>query len=405
MALIGILLIGAALWFRSSEPLRNYLYRAKDVAELERLVESSPRDATARYYLAKAYYLKREFSEAVPHYEEAAALSPRSARAHLGLGLARFEIGDDAGAASALERAIELDPKSAWGHYILGKLAWRAGDLDLAQRYTWEAAQLDPRSDQAWYGYAACAAQRRQYKEAISALRKAVAQNPRNAPAHAALGELLVYRGQPGEGVEMLERALQIDPSNAAANVLLGKHLANNGSTSEAWKRAEQLLKKSLALRAPRPADTNLELGRLLSRLNRHKEAVAHLEDSRVLDPRDERVYYALANSYRRLGLNDHADRVNAQFKKLSARHVRQQQLEARVHHKPSDFLARLELARLYRDQGLVSRAADQYSRYIQLQPDDERARLEIRQLVTNASESGGLTREFSFTASPFQHP
>jgi hypothetical protein len=105
------------------------------------------------------------------------------------------------------------------------------------------------------------------------------------------------------------------------------------------------------------------------------------------------------------LGRVADAERVDAQFKKLSARHVRQQQLEARVHHKPSDHLARLELARLYRDQGFVSRAADQYSRYIQLQPDDERARLEIRQLVSNASESGGLTRDFSFTGSPQQHP
>src|SRR5436305_618211 len=68
---VGALLVGSALWLRSSKWTRNVGLQTKGVAELEAAVRSTPDDALARYYLAKQYYLNRRFADARDAYGEA----------------------------------------------------------------------------------------------------------------------------------------------------------------------------------------------------------------------------------------------------------------------------------------------------------------------------------------------
>src|SRR5438876_10443241 len=147
---VGVALIALALWLRSSAWLRDYILKAKDVADLEAIVKSSPEDPIAHYHLAKQYYLSRRFDDAREQYDEAVRLDPKSSRAHLGLGLALFELGHPGASQEEFERALELDPRSAWAEYMIAKLAWIRGDPDSAQKHLLIAVELDPRSDQAW---------------------------------------------------------------------------------------------------------------------------------------------------------------------------------------------------------------------------------------------------------------
>src|SRR5438094_10583940 len=87
LLLVGLRLVGASWWLRSSRWLHDSVLRGKDLPELEALVRQQPEDALAQYYLAKSYYLNRRFSEARAAYDEAVRLDRNSARAHLGLGL------------------------------------------------------------------------------------------------------------------------------------------------------------------------------------------------------------------------------------------------------------------------------------------------------------------------------
>ena len=394
---VGVVLVGAALWLRSSFWLRDYILRSKEPAELERMVAATPRDPLARYYLAKSHYLARRFDDAAREYRAALDLEPESARTHIGLGLSLYATGDRPGARNAFERALGIDPDASWPEYMLGKLAWSEGNIDEALRRTKRATELDPRSDEAWYGLASCYTRKRQYPEAIAALRKAVERNPNSLPAVTALGELLVYRGEGEEGRRYLERALTLKPDHATACVLLGKYLFENAPAPADLDRAEQLLKKAIDLRGPRIADVHLDLGRLLARKGRLPEAIEKLNESVRLSPVDERAYFALAGAYRRIGKEKEAAAADRQFRALSALHVRMQQLEAKLHHGSSAPGARLELARVYSGLGMTGRAADQYARYLAEYPGDAKARRELDRLSSAAAPAA--SPEFNISA------
>ena len=398
MLAIGVILIAAALWFRSSTWVRDYILKTKDLGELEKLASEAPRDPVARYYLAKSYYLARRYGDAAREYREAVALDPKSSRAEIGLGLSLYELGDADGSRLAFERALTLDPRSAWAEYMLAKLAWSAGNVDLALEHARSATRLDPRSDQAWYGLAACYVEKRQYKEAIDALRNAVARNPQNAAGHAGLGEFLIYRGEVEEGVKHLERALELNPRHASACVLLGKHLAKNAATEPEMDRAEELLLRAIEFRGPRLFDVHLELGRLFVRRRRPEAAMEHLQKAAKLASDDERTHYALADTYRRMGKPKESAESEARFRELSARHVRMQQLEARIDKRREDDPARLELARLYVRAGMVSQAANQFSRYLARNPNDSQVAAELAEL---GEQPGPSHESREFTVSP----
>ena len=402
LLVLGVLLIGGALSIRSSPWLREYLHRAKDLPELERAVSQAPGDAIARYHLAKRYYTSRRFGDALREYEEVVRLEPRSARAYLGMGLSHYELGHARDSRQAFNLALERDPKSAWTHYMLGKLAWQNRDLELAATHTRRATELDPRSDQAWYGLAACMSKLRRTPEAISALEQAVARNPQNAAAHAALGELLISRSEPERGVTHLERALELNPRHIAAQVVLGTHLAKNSTDAASMERAENLLRGAIKLKGPRMANNHLELGRLLARKGSYRDALNHFESARSLMPTDERAYYSLADALRRLGRPEEAEKHDRRFREISGRHIRMQQLEAKLNHSPENAEARLELARTYRELGMLSNAATQFSRYLDSRPGDQVARAEAEKLISPA-ESDTSSREFSFSPLPSQ--
>src|SRR4051812_12811545 len=69
LLLLGAALVGGALALRSSRPLRDAILRGKDPGELEAEVRLHPDDPAAQYYLAKSYYLRMRFSDALPAYQ------------------------------------------------------------------------------------------------------------------------------------------------------------------------------------------------------------------------------------------------------------------------------------------------------------------------------------------------
>jgi tetratricopeptide (TPR) repeat protein len=366
----GIALIGAAWWLRSSPRMREAILRGKDLPELEAAVRQNPNDGLARYYLAKRYYLNRRFEDARIAYEEVVRLDPNSARAHLGLALSWYELGQTWQAREEFQRALALDDRLAWAEYMLAKMAWAEDNINEALPHVKRATQLDPRSDQAWFGLAACYTQLRNYDGAVQALRKAVARREDRPRYHTALADLLVFRGQIEEGRRHYERALQLDPNYGPACALLGRFLLTKATDPDALERAEELLTRATRLQTVHPQEVWLDLGRLHLRKGRFTKAVEALQNSLRLEARDERAYYALANAYRRMGNAKAAAAAAKQFQRISKLHVRMQGLEARVFHRPGALEAHLDLARVYRDLGMLRQAAQQYAAYLRKKPE-----------------------------------
>jgi tetratricopeptide (TPR) repeat protein len=382
---VGVLMVAASWGVRSSRWATGNVLRTMSLPELEVTVRHHPDDFDARYELAKRYYLAQRFADAGTAYGETVRIDPRSARAHLGLGLSLMEQGEPVAAKSEFESALRYDPNLAWAEYMLGKIAWQRGDVNTALQHARRATELDPRSHPAWYVQAICYITLQRFDEGIEALRQALAREDNSARYHTAMGELLVYRGQTDKGRHHYERALQIDPDYGPVCALMGSLYLRKIAGAESLPRAKELLERASKLKTYHPNQVYFDLGELYLQEGEYRKAAEALKESIRLDARDERPYYSLAKTYRRLGDKKAAVEAEQTFRTISNNHVEMQMQEARVFHNPNSGEARLKLARTYRRLGLAQQAAQQYAIYLRINPNDSAIAAELGDVVAKA--------------------
>ena len=98
----------------AASPAFCFPHRPQELQALEAALAANPADARAHYYFGNLLYDKRRHSEAIVHWERAAALDPAFPTVWRNLGIALFNIeGDRERALSAFDRALRADPHDA----------------------------------------------------------------------------------------------------------------------------------------------------------------------------------------------------------------------------------------------------------------------------------------------------
>lgn len=83
----------------------------EEMSALQAAIEVNPADGMAHYYLANLFYDKRQHSQAIYHWEQAAKFTPEFATIFRNLGLAYFNnLNDAEKALAAYAKAFELNP-------------------------------------------------------------------------------------------------------------------------------------------------------------------------------------------------------------------------------------------------------------------------------------------------------
>jgi predicted TPR repeat methyltransferase len=134
-------------------------------------------------------------------------------------------------------------------------------------------------------------------KEALEFVGRAAAAAPDHAGIQNNLGNMLIEGGNVDGAIEAYKRSLEIDPAqpeplNNLASILKARH---------DYADAEQLLRHALTLDAKHgPAHHNL--GEVLVRTGRPKEAIDHFWHAALLMPQEEFNPYFIALAYDRVG-------------------------------------------------------------------------------------------------------
>lgn len=168
-------------------------------------------DADGRDLLARAAsaHRRREFTEAVRLYEQAAASGLRSAEVFTNLGAARRELGRLSAAREAYREAIAIDPRyaTAWSNLgvVLDELGQESDARDAYQR----ALDLDPANTGARVNLGIQYIGIGMLSEARKLLEDAVRTAPELAEAHYALGTLYARTGEQTRMVQEFERFLE----------------------------------------------------------------------------------------------------------------------------------------------------------------------------------------------------
>ena len=161
-----------------------------------KVVEWSPQDMEAWYFLGRAKYNENRFDEAIRAFEQALKLDPKNVRAEDNMGLAFEGLGRNDEARSAYRDAIDWQTGARQTYpdpYInLGAILVTEGQPNQALIYLSKALQIAPNDYRPHYqaGKAYLALDR--LTESRRELQQAIKLSPQNASLHYVLGQ--VYR-------------------------------------------------------------------------------------------------------------------------------------------------------------------------------------------------------------------
>jgi tetratricopeptide (TPR) repeat protein len=234
------------------------------------------------------------------------------------LGGVSFLRGHYLNAAIALKKAearAPLDERSrftlAMSYVVLGRRDWARPELQALARsapknalYVYWMARLD--YDEA------------QYADAVAGLLRAVALDDRMVKAHDNLGLCYDALGRYDDALRSFQEAVRLNREAAARSAWPPLNLGLLLTRLDRASEAEPLFREAIRI-DPRFPQGHYQLGVALERSGNAPEAVAQLEEAARLDPQYPEPHYALARLYRRRGDVAKADRALELFQRLKS--------------------------------------------------------------------------------------
>ncbi|MGE0132624.1 MAG: tetratricopeptide repeat protein [Blastocatellales bacterium] len=224
--------------------------------------------------LAGVYIQARQFSEAIPVYQEVLNADPSNVEARAALAAVMIESGKGGEAVTQLESLIKTDPNRADLRAQLAELYLPTQPEKALEQYD-AASRLEPSQPSHQIGLASALVKLRRFQEAVTLLQKVIAQNPKDDLAYfahtnlaVALFELDDFQNAAREFIRILDyQRNRGDQKRAAVTIyFLGICFDKLGDYEQALKAYEQFL-------AIASADNQLEIDKVKLRLpSLHKQ-------------------------------------------------------------------------------------------------------------------------------------
>jgi tetratricopeptide (TPR) repeat protein len=218
------------------------------VAYCRRATEHNPRFAPAENTAGLLEIERKNFADALEHFDRAASLQPTSAEVHNNRAVALYRLGRGDEAVAPLERAVELDPLyvDAWRHYglVLSSLGrWKPAADAFAR-----AVHLDPDRPQNHHALGRALAALGQDRAAMESYARALRQRPGWPKVLADLAWLLATsptHRDVSRAVSLAREACRRQGAAACYDALAGAFSAA-GRRAEAARAARQALQLAI---------------------------------------------------------------------------------------------------------------------------------------------------------------
>lgn len=222
---------------------------AEAKADLEEIVRSMPRSASAMINLAKVFVAERDNAAALDLYERALAADQQSFDAVSGIVTTSIAMRQTAKAHATVDSLIERSAGNgsvlAALHYLRSNIFTAERDLAAAENELVTAISLDENYLPAYSAYASLLAGQDRIDEAIAQYRTAITKRPA-AQLYTMLGILEDAKGNTPEAEKSYRRALELAPQTPiAANNLAWLIAENQGNLDEALQLASAAVGKN----------------------------------------------------------------------------------------------------------------------------------------------------------------
>lgn len=283
------------------------------IALLEESARREPKVPGLEAQLGKAYYRKRNFHQAVIHFEQAVEQQPESGETTQLLGLSFYSLGEWAKAIPFLEKVQSRVPETEIdGPYLLGICYLRTQQLEKARAALARMFSVPVESAMAHLMLAKMMVHLRSEDQAVPELQRAITLDARLPMAHFLLGEIYLFKSNPQLALEEFKKELEVNPTVWLVYWRLGDAYAR----LEKYDDAVKALKQSIWLNETFTGPYVL-LGEIGLKKGDLELAVGFLERALKLDPNNYYAHYFLGKAYQQLGRSEEARREIEQTQSL----------------------------------------------------------------------------------------
>jgi tetratricopeptide (TPR) repeat protein len=232
------------------------------------------------------------------------------------LGSVFFVRGRYLNAAIALKKAEVLAPLDERSRFTLAMSYVVMGRRDWARPELRTLAEAFPRNALYPYWTARLDYDGGQYADAVQGLLRALALDPGFVKAHDNLGLCYEALGRYDDAIRSQQEAVRLNREASARSPWPPLNLGILLTRLDRREDAEPLFRESARI-DPRFAQAHYQLGVALETTGRSAEAVQELEEAARLDASYPEPHYALARLHRRSGQAEKADRALEMFQRL----------------------------------------------------------------------------------------
>ena len=229
-------------------------------------------------------------------------------------------------------RAVELAPDNGWFRYKLGMAYQRQRKFDEAVEQYKKTLEIDPGIAQASYRLGVLYSKYKKYAEAIRAYEQAIRLEPDNSDFHYGLGTVYAKIGKSEEAIRRYNKAIELYYFNSEAHFGLANAYLLQGNHKEGKKEMEIFrrqregnimdLEQNAALVPDNPA-SHYKLALLYAKQDRHIKAINQFKIAIGLDPYNPDYHLHLRDSYKKMGLQQEAERESEIFQNLTNKSVK----------------------------------------------------------------------------------
>jgi tetratricopeptide (TPR) repeat protein len=375
------------------------------VAAFEEAVRLEPGSAEAHYDLGVARLRQDQLQAAADEFRLALKANPSMAPAHNSLGSALSDLGKTAEAEAEFRAALAVDPKSVPTLDHLAQNLASQRRYEAAIRYWNVALELQPGDPDMLLSLGAttyenaaakeaagvAGAKAAGTKEAIRILLELTRLHTDMRAAHFTLGNIYANEARFREAADEYAQAARLDPHDSVVVLAQVKALVTVSAFQEAlapaeaylhlkpadpeghlmlgavyrglgeYEKAEVELTRAVAGN-PKEFQAQYQLGFVLARNQKPKQALEHLEKAVALKPLDSTAQFQLAAVLRTLGETSRAREVAAKFNQSKSEEFQVNQLAAKG-LQANEFLQANQPAR----------AAEVYRQMLEIEPRNAR--------------------------------
>jgi len=181
----------------------------ESIAEWNRALTLSPKDAKSHNNLGRALAGKGDFEQAIPHWRKAIEIKPDYLEAQNNLGVGLLESGQAKEATAQFQRVLEANPGLAEVRHNLARALAQQGKAERAMEEWRHAIELKPGYVEAYNDLGAALLKQGKTVEAMAAWQTAVRLRPDFVPARLNLAAALVQGARKESGARAVALAEQ----------------------------------------------------------------------------------------------------------------------------------------------------------------------------------------------------